>query len=408
MNREPGDASRMTARMPLEGVVVLDVSQVMAGPFCTLLLADMGADVIKTERPQRGDDSRAMGPPFIHGESAAFLAMNRNKRSVALNLKSEEGREVFRLLARRSDILVENFRPGTMESLDLHYEAIQKINPTIIYCSISGFGQTGPYRSRGGFDLVTQGMSGLISVTGHPGSPPTKVGVPISDLNAGIYAAYGVLAAYVHRLKTGEGQHVDTSLLEGAVAYTFWESAIYFATGEIPPPMGSGHRLNAPYQVFQSKDGALSIGAANQSTWEKLCGVLGGQDLAKDPRFLTNADRVRNYQELAASLQPIFLQRTTAEWLTLLETAGVPAGPIYNVAQVYGDPHVQARNMVVDLEHPVAGKIKNIGVPVKLSLTPGQIRQPAPLLGQHTDEVLLWIGLETAELVRLREAGAIA
>lgn len=397
----------MTERMPLEGTVVLDATQVMAGPFCTLLLADMGADIIKVEKPQGGDDSRSMGPPFIRGESAAFLAVNRNKRSVVLNLKSEEGREVFRRLARRSDILVENFRPGTMEGLDLHYEAIQKINPTIIYCSVSGFGQTGPYRSRGGFDLVAQGMSGLISVTGHPGSPPAKVGVPISDLNAGIFAAYGILAAYVHRLKTGVGQQVDTSLLEGAIAYTFWESSIYFATGEIPPPMGSAHRLNAPYQVFETKDGALSIGAANQSTWEKLCKVLDREDLARDPRFLTNADRVRHYRKLADILQPLFLQRKRGEWLELLEGAGVPAGPIYNMAQVYEDPHVRDRGMLVELDHPVAGKIKNIGIPVKLSVTPAQIRHPAPLLGQHTDEVLLWLGLDHSEISRLRESGVI-
>ncbi|MFQ5989535.1 MAG: CaiB/BaiF CoA transferase family protein [Candidatus Methylomirabilales bacterium] len=398
----------MTSRPPLEGVVVLDVTQVMAGPFCTLLLADMGADVIKIEKPQGGDDSRTMGPPFIEGESAAFLAVNRNKRSVAMNLKSEEGRELFRLLTRRSDILVENFRPGTMENLDLHYEAIKQINPTIIYCSISGFGQTGPYRNRGGFDLVAQGMSGLISVTGQPGGPPTKIGVPISDLNAGIYAAYGVLAAYIHRLKTGAGQHVDSSLLEGAVAYTFWESSSYFATGEIPQPLGSAHRLNAPYQVFETKDGAVSLGAANQSTWEKLCGVIGRQDLLNHPHFLTNADRVRNYQELGAFLAPVLRQRTTAEWLALFEGAGVPAGPIYNVAEVYDDPHVRARNMLVELEHPVAGKIKNIGIPVKLSLTPGEIRGPAPLLGQHTDEVLLWVGLDRTEIAHLRESGVIA
>jgi crotonobetainyl-CoA:carnitine CoA-transferase CaiB-like acyl-CoA transferase len=398
----------MTTRMPLEGVVILDATQVMAGPFCTLLLADMGADVIKVEKPRGGDDSRSMGPPFIAGESAAFLGINRNKRSVALNLKSDEGRDLFRRLARRSDILVENFRPGTMEGLDLHYEAIQQLNPSIIYCSISGFGQTGPYRSRGGFDLVAQGMSGLISVTGHPGTPPTKVGVPISDLNAGIFAAYGILAAYAYRLKTGEGQHVDTSLLEGGVAYTFWESSIYFATGEIPQPMGSAHRLNAPYQVFETEDGALSIGAANQSTWEKLCQVLERGDLAEDPRFATNADRTRHYRELATLLQPIFLKRRTETWLELLEAAGVPAGPIYTMAQVYDDPHVRARGMVVELDHPVAGRTKHIGLPVKLSRTPGQIRRPAPLLGQHTDEVLLWLGVDHAEIARLRTLGAIA
>jgi crotonobetainyl-CoA:carnitine CoA-transferase CaiB-like acyl-CoA transferase len=398
----------MTARMPLEGVVVLDATQVMAGPFCTLLLADMGADVIKVEKLQGGDDSRSFGPPFIAGESAAFLAINRNKRSVTLNLKSEEGRDVFRRLAGRSEILVENFRPGTMEGLGLHYEAIHRINPTIIYCSISGFGQTGPYRTLGGFDLVTQGMSGLISVTGHPGGPPTKVGVPISDLNAGMYAVYGILSAYVHRLKTGEGQYVDTSLLEGAVAYTFWESSIYFATGEIPPPMGSAHRLNAPYQVFDTQDGALSVGAANQSTWERLCKVLERQDLAQDPRFLTNADRIRHCRQLAATLQPVFRQRTTAAWLALLNEAGVPAGPIYNMAQVYEDPHVRAREMLVELDHPIAGTIKNIGIPVKLSRTPGRIRRPAPLLGQHTEEVLHWLGLDQAQIGKLRAAGAIA
>ncbi|MFQ5658460.1 MAG: CaiB/BaiF CoA transferase family protein [Candidatus Methylomirabilales bacterium] len=396
------------SRAPLEGVVVLDATQVMAGPYCTLLLADMGADVIKVEKPHGGDDSRAMGPPFIGEESAAFLAINRNKRSVTLDLKSIEGRDLFRLLARRSDILVENFRPGTMEKLDLHFEAIQQINPSIIYCSISGFGHTGPYRNRGGFDLVAQGMSGLISVTGQPGGPPTKVGVPISDLNAGVFGAYGILSAYVHRLKTGEGQHVDTSLLEGAVAYTFWESSIYFATGEVPQPLGSGHRLNAPYQVFETKDGAVSIGGANQSTWEKLCGVLGRQDLLEDPNFLTNAERVRHYRKLGTLLQPIFHQRTTAEWLALLEKGGVPAGPIYDIAQVYEDPHIRDRDMVVELDHPVAGKIKNIGIPVKLSLTPGEIRRPAPLLGQHTDEVLLWLGLDSSEIARLRQVGAIA
>ncbi|MCI0658320.1 MAG: CoA transferase, partial [Acidobacteria bacterium] len=387
---------------------VLDATQVMAGPFCTLLLADMGADVIKVEKPQGGDDSRTFGPPFIAGESAAFLAINRNKRSVALNLKSEEGRDVFRRLARRSEILVENFRPGTMEGLGLHYEAIREINPTIIYCSISGFGQTGPYRSLGGFDLVTQGMSGLISVTGHPGDPPTKVGVPISDLNAGMYAVYGILSAYVHRLKTGEGQYVDTSLLEGAVAYTFWESSIYFATGQIPQPMGSAHRLNAPYQVFETEDGALSVGAANQSSWERLCKVLDRQDLAQDSRFLTSADRIHHCRQLAASLQLVFRQRTTAAWLALLREAGVPAGPIYDMAQVYEDPHVRAREMLVELDHPVAGTIKNIGIPVKLSRSPGRIRRPAPLLGQHTEEVLDWLGLDEAQIGELRDAGAIA
>ena len=392
----------------LEGMVVLDATQIMAGPFCTLLLADMGADVIKVEHPDGGDDTRRMGPPFIAGESAAFLAMNRNKRSVALNLKAEDGKDLFRRLARRADVLVENFRPGTMERLGLGYEALREVNPGMIYCSISGFGQTGPYRLRGGFDLVAQGMSGLISSTGHPGGPPTKVGVPISDLNAGIYAAYGILGAYIHRLRTGRGQRIDTSLLEGAIAYTFWESAIFFATGKVPEPMGSAHRLNAPYQVFRTKDGSLSLGAANQATWERLCQAIGRPDLAADPRFRENAGRIERYQELAAILEEVFQQDTTANWLSRLEQAGVPAGPIYNLAQVYEDPHVRAREMVVELEHPVAGCVRHIGIPVKLSGTPGCIARPAPTLGQHTDEVLEWLGLDTPAVTRLRESGIVA
>lgn len=388
--------------------MVLDATQIMAGPFCTLLLADMGADVIKVERPDGGDDTRRMGPPFIAGESAAFLAMNRNKRSLALNLKTEEGKDLFRRLARRADVLVENFRPGTMERLGLGYETLRGVNPGMIYCSISGFGQTGPYRLRGGFDLVAQGMSGLISSTGHPGGPPTKIGVPISDLNAGIYAAYGILSAYIHRLKTGRGQLIDTSLLEGAIAYTFWESAIFFATGKNPEPMGSAHRLNAPYQVFRTKDGLLSVGAATQGTWEMLCQAIGRPDLTADPRFQDNAARIERYQELAAILEDVFQQDTTASWLSRLEQAGVPAGPIYSLAQVYEDPHVRAREMVVELEHPVAGPVRHIGIPVKLSDTPGRITRPAPTLGQHTDDVLEWLGLDKPAITRLRESGIVA
>jgi crotonobetainyl-CoA:carnitine CoA-transferase CaiB-like acyl-CoA transferase len=402
-----GEAGGQVAR-PLEGMVVLDATQIMAGPFCTLLLADMGADVIKVERPDGGDDTRRMGPPFIAGESAAFLAMNRNKRSLALDLKREEGKDLFRRLARRADVLVENFRPGTMEKLGLGYEALHEIHPGIIYCSVSGFGRTGPYRLRGGFDLVAQGMSGLISCTGHPGGPPTKVGVPISDLNAGMYAAYGVLCAYIHRLRTGRGQLVDTSLLEGAIAYTFWESAIFFATGENPEPMGSAHRLNAPYQVFRTKDGSLSVGAATQGTWEMLCQAIGRPDLSADPRFRENAARIAHYQELAAILEEVFQEDTTAHWLRRLEEAGVPAGPIYTLAEVYADPHVRAREMAVEVEHPVAGRVQNIGIPVKLSGTPGRIARPAPTLGQHTDEVLAWLGVEKAAIARLREAGVVA
>lgn len=395
------------AGFALDGVRVLDVSQVMAGPYCCLLLADMGADVIKIEKPQGGDDSRRMAPPFLNGESAAFLAMNRNKRSLALDLKQPAGQSIFRRLAARSDVLVENFRPGTLEGLGLGYAALSAEHPELIYCSISGFGQTGPYRERGGFDLVAQGMSGLMSITGHPGEAPVKVGVPITDLNAGMYAAYGVLCAYIHRLRTGKGQLVDTSLLEAGIAYTLWESAIYLATGQIPPPMGSAHRLSAPYQAFHTADGYINVGAANQANWEKLARALERADLLADPRFVNNPSRTVHVVELAAELDKTFITRPTGDWLARLEAAGVPAGPIYDMAQVYADPYVQAREMMVEIDHPTAGRIKNIGIPVKMSETPGAIRRPAPTLGQHGDEILGEMGFAPNEIASLRAARTV-
>ena len=388
--------------LALDSMRVLEITQVMSGPFCGLLLADLGAEVIKVEKPG-GDDSRRMAPPQINGESAAFMAINRNKRGLGLNLKSEEAREIFKKLAAKSDVLIENFRPGTMDDFGLGYSDLSALNPALIYCSISGFGQTGPYRERGGFDLVAQAMSGLMSITGHAGQPPVKVGVPIADLNAGIYACYAILAAYIHRLKTGQGQRIDTSLLEAGLAYTFWESAIYFATGNNPPPMGSAHRLSAPYQALRAADGYLTLGGANQRTWEQLCVALGRHDLLADPRFATNADRTRHQRELAEILEAVFVTKSVAEWLTVLEQAGVPAGPVYNIEQVYRDPQVQAREMAVDLEHSVAGMTKVIGIPVKLSETPGQIRRPAPTLGQHTDEILNELGLGPELIASLRE-----
>jgi crotonobetainyl-CoA:carnitine CoA-transferase CaiB-like acyl-CoA transferase len=392
--------------LALDGMRVLEITQVMSGPFCGLLLADLGADVIKVEKPD-GDDSRRMAPPTINGESAAFMTINRNKRGLGLNLKSEEGREIFKRLAARADVLIENFRPGTMAVLGLGYEDLSALNPALIYCSISGFGQTGPYSERGGFDLVAQAMSGLMSITGHPDQPPVKVGVPIADLNAGLYACYAVLAAYIHRLKTGQGQRIDTSLLEAGLAYTFWESAIFFATGENPPPMGSAHRLLAPYQALRASDGYLTVGAGNQRNWEQLCRVIGREDLSSDSRFATNGDRTRHQRELAETLEAVFATRSVAEWLAALERAGVPAGPVYNIEQVYRDPQVQAREMVVSVEHPKAGPTKNIGMPVKLSATPGQIRRPAPMLGEHTDEILRELGISHQSIQALRERKAV-
>src|SRR5215471_6711895 len=390
----------------LEGMRVLEITQVMSGPFCGLLLADMGADVIKVEKPQ-GDDSRRMVPPIINGESAPFMAINRNKRGISIDLKTDQGREVFRQLAARADVLIENFRPGTMDGLGLGYDELSAGHPDLIYCSISGFGQTGPYRDRGGFDLVAQAMSGLISITGNPDESPVKVGVPIADLNAGIYACYAILAAYIHRLKTGQGQRIDTSLLEASLAYTFWESAIFFATGDNPPPMGSAHRLSAPYQVFKAADGHFALGAANQANWHKLCDAIGRADLLEDPRFGTNSDRTANQAELARILETVFAGKPVDHWMAALGESGVPVGPVYNLNQVYNDPQVIARDMSVEIEHPAAGSTRVIGVPVKLSATPGRIRRPAPMLGEHTDQILAEIGLSADAIRDLRENKAV-
>jgi crotonobetainyl-CoA:carnitine CoA-transferase CaiB-like acyl-CoA transferase len=390
----------------LDGMRVLEITQVMSGPFCGLLLADMGAEVIKVEKPA-GDDSRRMVPPLISGESAAFMAINRNKRGLCIDLKTAEGQAVLREMAVNADVLIENLRPGAMDKLGLGYDDLSKLNSALIYCSISGFGQTGPYRSRGGFDLVAQAMSGLISVTGHQGQAPVKVGVPIADLNAGMYGCYAILTAYIHRLKTGHGQRIDTSLLEAGIAYTFWESSIFFATGQNPPPMGSAHRLSAPYQVFKAADGHFALGAANQASWESLCAALDRKDLPRDPRFLTNADRTTNQIELGLLLDQIFAMRPVEEWLALLEKAGVPAGPVYAMDQVYGDPQVKARQMAVEVEHPKAGSTWLIGIPVKLSATPGEIRRPAPTLGQHTDEILREAGIGDERIRALREKGVV-
>ncbi len=394
------------APLPLDGVIVLDCTQVMAGPFCTLLLGDMGADVIKVERPE-GDDVRRQGPPWIAGRAASFMAINRNKRSIVLNLRTDEGKDVFRTLAQRADVVTENFRPGTMERLGLGYKQLSALKPELIYAAISGFGQTGPYSQRRGFDLVAQGMSGLMSVTGYPDAPPVKVGVPITDLTSGMYAAYGILNAYIHRLKTGQGQMVDTSLLEAGIAYSFWESTVYFYGGEVPGPLGSAHRLSAPYQAFRTSDGYMNIGGATQRTWASLCKAIGREELTSDPRFVEPGDRKVREAELAATLEETFYTRTTDQWMKALDDAGVPCGPINDLDQVYNDPHVLAREMLVEQEDPDVGTLKNIGIPVKLSETPGRIRRRAPDLGEHTREVLLEAGYSSAEVDRMRDAGTV-
>ena len=392
---------------PLAGMVVLDLTQIMAGPVCTMLLADMGTDVIKIERPNGGDDTRRMGPPYAGGLAAGFLALNRNKRSLALNLQDDRGRQVFRRLLETADVVVENFRPGVMERLGLGYAELVQDRPSLVYCSISGFGGTGPYRNRGGFDLVAQGMSGLMSITGFPDSPPAKVGVPITDISAGTLAAYGILCAYIHALKTGQGQSVDTSLLEAGIAYTIWESALYFAEGEIPGPLGSAHRVSAPYQALRTADGYINIGAATQATWEQFCRALGLENLIEDPKFKIPGDRKARESELAELLESTLSRESTAYWLELLDKAGVVAGPIYNMEQVYHDPQVQAREMLIDLDDPELGILHNIGIPVKLSVTPGRIRRRAPALGEHSVEVLQAAGFSEADVADLVNAGVV-
>ncbi|HEX6989532.1 MAG TPA: CoA transferase [Bacillota bacterium] len=405
--REGGSAAAAGPSGPLRGIRVIEFCQVMAGPFCGQMLADLGADVIKVEKPA-GDDTRRMGPPFVAGEAAAFLAVNRNKRSVVLDVKRPEGREVMERLVASADVFIENLRPGTCDRLGLGYERLSSINPRLVYCSISGFGQTGPYRDRGGFDLVAQAMSGLMSVTGPTDGALVKVGVPVTDLTAGLLGAYGVVAALLERAASGRGQHVDTSLLEAGIAYTVWESASYFATGEVPQPTGTAHRLTAPYQAFPTRDGHVIVGGANQANWERICRALERPDLVDDERFRTPADRMRNREELVALLEEIFRARTTGEWLERLAREGVPSGPVYDLAQVYADPHVEAREMVVSRSHPVAGDVRMIGVPVKLSRTPGAVHRPAPMLGEHTAEVLAELGFDAGRIRALASAGVTA
>ncbi len=392
---------------PLAGCRVIELAHIMAGPVAGLMLADMGADVIKVEKLS-GDDTRRFVPPTIEGESAAFLMMNRNKRGIVLDLKSEDGRQALQRLVRDADVLIENYRFGTMEKLRLGYESLRQLNPGLIYCEVSGFGRTGPYAHRGGFDLIAQGMSGLMSVTGEaPGRQPVKVGAPISDITAGIVAAMGIAAAYAHKLKTGQGQKVDTSLFEAAITHTYWQSAIAFATGASPQAMGSAHPLNAPYQAFQTADGWINIGAANQPNWERMLTLIEAEELNDDPRFSSNAMRIENRVVLAETLSPVFLKHSTAHWLEAFEKAGVPAGPVLSITEMHADPQALARDMIVSTNHPVAGQVKTIGHPVKFSETPGGVKRPAPLMGQHTAEVLREIGYSESEIVAMAAAGVI-
>jgi crotonobetainyl-CoA:carnitine CoA-transferase CaiB-like acyl-CoA transferase len=391
---------------PLAGVKVLELAQIMAGPTCGMMLADLGADVIKVERVPGGDDTRAMNRPSVNGESAAFMAMNRNKRGIALNLKLPQARDALLRMVERADVLTENYRKGAMEKLGLGYEQLHAINPRLIYCSISGYGRTGPYAEKGGFDLIAQGMSGVMAITGEAGGAPVKSGSPVCDINAGLLGALGVVAAYVHRLRTGEGQLVDTSLYEAGIQQTYWQAAMYFATGASPGPTGSAHVLSAPYQAFRAADGWLTIGGANQPNWERLARVLGAPEWIEDPRFRTNAERMKNLAALVDLMNQQLQRRTVREWIAALEAAGVPCGPINSIADMAADPQTAARAMVVELEHGRAGRTRALGLPIKLSATPGKVARAAPVLGEHTVEVLSEFGFSRSEIEALIAAGA--
>jgi formyl-CoA transferase len=355
-----------------------------------MLLADLGADVIKIENPQTGDQTRRSWGYAVHGEdSRAFLALNRNKRSVCLDLKQSEDLASFRRLVESADVVVENFRPGVTKRLGVDYDTLAAINPRLIYASVSGFGQTGPYADRPGYDLIAQAMSGVMSITGTPGGTPVKCGLPVGDLGAGMFCALGIVAAVHARTTTGEGQYVETSLFEAALAMSVWESTEYWATGRVPQPLGSANRMSAPYQALRTKDGYLTLGANNERLWQRLCSALEVPELLTDPRFITNPDRMTNRDELAAALEDRLASAGTDEWVALLLDAGVPAGPIRDYQQVLDeDPHVRARGMVQEVDHPVEGRVRVLGSPVRMSGTPARIRRHPPLLGEHTDEVL--------------------
>lgn len=405
------DDSRPTthdSRLPLSGIRVVDLTRVMTGPYCTMMLGDLGADVLKIELPGKGDDTRAWGPPFQEGESSYYLSINRNKRSIALDLKRAGGRDALWRLIERADVLVENFSPGTCGRLGFDYDAVKERRPDIVYASISGFGQSGPGRERTAYDLIVQGMSGMMSVTGARGGAPTKLGVPIADIAAGMFAAYGILGALFHRERTGEGQYLDVSMLGGQVALLTYQAAIWFATGQVPTMLGNAHPIVAPYDTFPTADGYVNIAVGNDGLWQRFCRAFGLDAAAKDERFLTNAGRITNFDALYEVVNGALNPRSTAEVVAKLDTVGVPCGPIHTVEQVFADPQTEELGLRRDLPHPTLGTVTLTGFPYRFSATPLAMRHAPPLLGQQTEEILAEAGYAAAEIGALIDCGAAA
>jgi crotonobetainyl-CoA:carnitine CoA-transferase CaiB-like acyl-CoA transferase len=392
----------------LHGIRVLDLTRVLAGPYCTMFLGDLGAEVVKVEQPGVGDDTRGWGPPFAGGESAYFLCTNRNKKSLTVDFKSSDGIAVIRKLAERADVLIENFRPGAMERFGLGEKDLREHNPRLVYASLSGFGADGPMADIPGYDLIVQAWGGLMSVTGTAESGPLKVGVAIIDLVAGLMLGKSIIAALYAREKIGVGQKIDTSLLEAEVAALINAGSNYLVGGKVPGRWGNAHPTIVPYQSFQIADSFLVLGAASEAIWKRLCPALGRGELADDPLFSKNADRVENRKELIALLEKIFLTRTTMEWVTVLTAADVPCAPVQTIDQVFAAPQVLHRNMLLEVDHPTAGTVKLAGIPVKFSATPASVRLPPPLLGQHSADVLSsWLGMSIEEIEQLKRKNVL-
>jgi len=393
---------------PLTGMRVMDFTRALAGPHCTLLLGDMGAEVVKIERVNSGDEVRRMGPPFVNGESAAFMASNRNKKSVTVDLKDPRGREICVRLAQWADVLVENFRPGVMKGLGLDYPALSQVNPRLIYCSISGFGQTGPMSDQGGYDTVAQGMGGIMMVTGVPDGPPVKAGVPVIDLGTGMFGALGVLAAYIARQQTGKGQHIDTSLLDCSIALGLIDGSDYLASGELPMPLASAHRRIAPHGAFKTKDGYITIAADSAPrTWKTLCQILGKEEIETDPRLADNTQRRKNLPFLIDKIEEATTTRESTFWLEKLQAAGIPCGSVNNYDKVFAHPQVLARNLLVENTHPKAGRVKMVGKPLKFSDTPATDLTPSAALGEHTTTILQSLGYSIEEIEQLKREGVV-